>query len=129
MLRVIAPPGRELRRQARAVPEVFQQAMQLMRRRDPQDRENGFAPARDHAAELVDELLAEFARESGSWTVLLAARTDWTGQVRTCLAHLGRAASRARKALRSWARIGLESLGTAAARRELGRARANGAIS
>jgi hypothetical protein len=37
--------------------------MHLMRRRDPQARENGFAPAREHAAELVDELIAEFARE------------------------------------------------------------------
>jgi hypothetical protein len=45
------------------VPQVFQQAMQLMRRRDPQARESGFALAREHAAELVDELIAEFARE------------------------------------------------------------------
>jgi hypothetical protein len=37
--------------------------MHLMRRRDPQARENGFALAREHAAELVDELIAEFARE------------------------------------------------------------------
>jgi hypothetical protein len=37
------------------VPEVFQQAMQLMRRRDPQDCEKGFALAREHAAELARE--------------------------------------------------------------------------
>ena len=33
------------------MPEVFQHAMRLMRHRDPRARENGFALARDHAAE------------------------------------------------------------------------------
>jgi hypothetical protein len=37
--------------------------MQLMRDRDPQDQEDGFHLLLPHAAEHIDQLIAEFAKE------------------------------------------------------------------
>jgi hypothetical protein len=48
--------------------------MKLMRRHDPQQQEDGFALLQAHAAEFVDELIAEFGREddhgcaAGCWS-------------------------------------------------------------
>lgn len=111
------------------MPEVFQQAMQLMRHHDPQARENGFALAREHAVELVDELIAEFAEEQQDHG-LRCWLLELIGEARSERAFpiLVEQLQGSDEALRSWARIGLEVLGTAAARRELWRARANGAI-
>jgi hypothetical protein len=111
------------------VPQVFEQAMRLMRRSDPQARENGFALAREHAAGLVDELVAEFARERQDHG-LRCWLLELIGEARSVRAFptLAEQLHGPDEALRSWARIGLESLATAAARRELWRARANGAI-
>jgi hypothetical protein len=46
-----------------AVGTRFEQAMQLMRRHDRQQQEDGFALLRSHAAEHLDDLIAEFGRE------------------------------------------------------------------
>jgi hypothetical protein len=47
----------------KGVTKRFQQAMRLMRRHDPQAREDGFHLLLPHAAEHTDELIAEFSQE------------------------------------------------------------------
>lgn len=42
---------------------LFDEAMWLMRRRDPEEREDGFWLLHGHAAEHIDEFIAEFGRE------------------------------------------------------------------
>ena len=42
----------------------FEQALRLMRRRDPKAAEDGFGRLREMAGEHVDELIGEFARET-----------------------------------------------------------------
>jgi HEAT repeats len=107
----------------------FQQAMRLMRKHDPQIREDGFALLRLHAAEHVDQLIAEFAREQADhglrcWLLELIgeARSPKALPALTEQLHSGD------ESLRWWAVRGLEQLGTKPARYELWQARANGLI-
>src|SRR5690348_1753594 len=99
--------------------------MRLMRSRDPHVCEDGFALAREHAAELVDELIVEFAREENHG--LRCWLLELIGQARSprALPTLAKQLQGTDEALRSWARIGMESLGTKAARHELWKAQAN----
>ncbi|MEU4604893.1 hypothetical protein AB0F43_18080 [Kribbella sp. NPDC023972] len=107
----------------------FEQAMRLMRSRDPQTREDGFQLLFPHAAEHVDELLAAFAGERkdhglGCWLLELI------GEARSpaALPVLTEQVYSADESLRDWAVRGLELLDTKPAREELWRARSNGLI-
>lgn len=86
-----------------AVAARFQRAMWLMRRRDPQAREDGFHLLRCWLLELIGRARSEAALP------LLAEQLH--GQD---------------PSLRTWAAHGLEALDTKAARHELWKARANG---
>jgi HEAT repeat protein len=87
----------------------------------------GFALAREHVAELIDDLIAEFAREHEDHG-LRCWLLELIGEARVPRAFpiLAEQLRGPDEALRSWARVGLESLGTKEARRELWKARANG---
>lgn len=107
----------------------FDQAMRLMRRHDPQSREDGFQLLLAHAEEHVEELVAEFARERDDhglrcWLLELvgAARSP------RALPLLVQQLSSEDEAFRGWAVRGLERLDTKQARAELWKARANGWI-
>ena len=100
-----------------------------MRRHDPQAQEDGFALLAPHAAEHVDDLIAEFGRERDdpglrSWLLELiaAARSP------IALPVLVEQLSSDDESLRSWARTGLELLGTKQARHELWKAREYGRL-
>lgn len=99
-----------------------------MRRRDPQAQEDGFGLLLPYAAEHVDELLAEFAREDDHglrcWLLELIGHARSTRTLST----LTRQLYGDDDALRYWAVAGLERLDIEAARRELWKARANGLI-
>ncbi|MEU7655856.1 HEAT repeat domain-containing protein [Micromonospora taraxaci] len=107
----------------------FQQAMQLMRRHDPQTKEDGFHLLLPHAADHIDELIAEFAQERHDhglrcWLLELVgeARSPQALPVLTEQLHDGD------ESLRYWAAKGLEKLDTRQARQELWKARANGLV-
>lgn len=104
----------------------FQQAMRLMRRHDPQAREDGFHLLLPHAAEHLDALIAELSHERDRglrcWLLELVGEARSPHAIPVLAEHLhGDDAE-----LRSWAVRGLEQLNTKAARRELWKARANG---
>jgi hypothetical protein len=103
----------------------FEQAMYLMRRHDPQQRDDGFAMLRVHAAEHVDELVAEFLRESNHG--LRCWLLELIGYARSAhaLPLLVQQLDSQDEALRGWAVRGLQLLGTREARRALFQARAN----
>ncbi|GII59826.1 hypothetical protein Pth03_82150 [Planotetraspora thailandica] len=89
--------------------------MQLMRRSDPQKQEDGFHSLRPHAAEHVEELIAEFRAEDRDhglrcWLLELIAEA---------------LAQYADEPLRERAARGLTLLGTREARRLLWRDQAN----
>lgn len=107
----------------------FREAMQLMRRGDPQRREDGFHQLLPHAADYLDELLAQFEQESDDhglrcWLLELigAARSP------AALPVLSAQLASNDEALRDWAVTGLEKLNTPEARTLLWRARANGTV-
>jgi hypothetical protein len=110
-----------------AVAARFQRAMWLMRRRDPQAREDGFHLLLPHAAEHVDELIVEFAAERDDhglrcWLLELIGRA----RSEAALPLLAEQLHGQDPSLRTWAAHGLEALDTKAARHELWKARANG---
>jgi HEAT repeat protein len=106
----------------------FEQAMRLMRRRDPQAMEDGFQLLLPHAAEHVEELLAEFAGESDHG--LRCWLLELIGEARSPLALplLVEQLHNDDESLRDWAIRGLEALDTKPAREQLWRARSNGTI-
>jgi hypothetical protein len=107
----------------------FEQAMELMRRHDPQKQEDGFALLRAHAAEHLDELSAEFHRESDHglrcWLLELIGHARSPHALPLLIEQL----SSSDEALRGWAVAGLQLLGGREARQALHRARAMGQIS
>jgi hypothetical protein len=105
----------------------FQRAMRLMRRRDPQAREDGFRLLLPHAAEHVDELIAEFVAEHDDHG-LRCWLLELIGQARSeaALPLLVEQLHGQDPSLRAWAAHGLECLDTKAARQELWKTRANG---
>lgn len=96
-----------------------------MRRHDPQLQEHGFALLRGHAAEYIDELLAEFDREPDHglrcWLLELIAEARST----RALPLLTEQLHNSDPALRDWARTGLHKLDTREARKALYQTRAN----
>lgn len=100
-----------------------------MRTHDPQVREDGFHLLMPHAAEHIDQLVAEFSlgrADHGLRCWLL----ELIGQARSpkALPVLTEQLRGDDDALRSWAARGLELLGTKPARYELWKARTNGLI-
>lgn len=107
----------------------FQQAMRLMRRHDPQAREDGFGLLRPHAREHLDELIAAFAQETDDYG-LRCWLLELIGEARSprALPVLVEQLHSNDESLRTWAARGLEQLDTKPARDELWKARANGLI-
>ncbi|KAB2345193.1 HEAT repeat domain-containing protein [Actinomadura rudentiformis] len=107
----------------------FREAMRLMRKHDPQLKEEGFQLLLPHAADHLDELIAEFQQEDNAhgprcWLLELI------GEARSerALPLLAEQLHGADESLRDWAVAGLENLGSREARQVLYRARANGEI-
>lgn len=111
------------------VTDRFRQAMRLMRAHDPQAQEDGFGLLLPHAAEHVDQLIAEFALERTDHG-LRCWLLELIGQARSpkALAVLAEQLNGDDEFLRRWAARGLEQLATKAARYELWKARAKGVI-
>jgi hypothetical protein len=111
------------------VTKRFEQAMRLMRRHDPQAKEDGFGLLLPHAAEHVEELVAEFAQEREDHG-LRCWLLELIGEARSpvALPLLVQQVHSDDESLRSWAVRGLEQLDTKQAREQLWRARANGLI-
>ncbi|MFG2005358.1 HEAT repeat domain-containing protein [Spirillospora sp. NPDC048911] len=108
----------------------FDQAMHLMRDKDPRVRENAFDFLREHADAYVDELIAEFAAERDDpglrcWLLELIAEARSPaalGVFRDQLESMD-------ESLSFWAVRGLEMLDDRAAGQVLDQARARGLIS
>jgi hypothetical protein len=111
------------------VTKRFEEAMRLMRRRDPQTREDGFQLLLPYAAEHVDELVAAFGQE-GADHGLRCWLLELIGEARSpeALSLLVEQLRSDDESLRGWAVRGLEMLDTKPAREQLWRARANGLI-
>src|SRR5262245_35187773 len=85
--------------------------MQLMRRHDPQAKEAGFQTLLPHAAEHIDELIAEFPQEPHDHG-LRCWLLELIGQARStkALSILTEQLHSDDESLRSWATRGLEQL-------------------
>jgi hypothetical protein len=108
----------------------FARALQSMRSRDPQLREDGFDFLREHADAFVDDLLTEFEKEQEDhglrcWLLELVAEAR---SPRALPVLAGQLESQD-ESLQFWAIRGLEMLDTREAHQELYRARSNGWIS
>ena len=107
----------------------FEQAMRLMRRHDPQAKEDGFQLLLPHAAEHVGVLLVGFSavgddHDFRCWLLELIGHARSPAALPVLVEHL----DGDDPALRSWATRGLEMQNTKPARRELWKARTNGLI-
>ncbi|WP_216651358.1 hypothetical protein [Actinomadura litoris] len=108
----------------------FDQAMQLMRKSDPQVSEDAFDFLREHADAYVEELIAEFAAERDDhglrcWLLELIAEARSPSALRVFRDEL----ESMDESLRFWAVRGLEMLDTREGERVLDEARENGWIS
>jgi thymidylate synthase ThyX len=98
------------------VTDTFSQAMRLMRKHDPQLRENGFAMLEPIAADVLPQLIAAFEEEPDQglrcWLLELIgdARSD------SALPLLVKELASGDESIRDWARRGLEQLDTKDAR-------------
>ena len=112
-----------------AMVQGFRQAMRLMRSHDPQRQEDGFHQLLPHAADHLDELIAQFEQEQDDHG-LRCSLLELIGTARspTALPLLRTQLDSDDEALRSWAAAGLAKLNTPEARTLLWRARANGTI-
>jgi hypothetical protein len=104
-------------------------ALESMRSRDPQRREDGFDFLREHADAYVDDLIAEFEKEQEDhglrcWLLELISEA----RSPRALSVLAGQLESDDESLRLWAIRGLEMLDTRAAGQELYRARSNGWI-
>jgi HEAT repeat protein len=111
------------------VTDRFRDSMRLMRSRDPQKREDGFAALRARAGEYVEDLVAEFRAERVDHG-LRCWLLELIGEARSAeaLPLLAELVYDGDESFRSWAVWGLDQLGSAEARTVLWRARANGWI-
>lgn len=105
----------------------FRDAMRLMRRRDPQAKEDGFHTLLPHAGEHIEELIAEFRQEHDDHG-LRCWLLELIGEARSplTLPVLVEQLNSQDEALRDWAIHGLRALDTRQAREALWRARVNG---
>lgn len=107
----------------------FDAAMRLMRSRDPQRQEDGFAQLRVHAADYIAALIEQFENEQQDqglrrWLLGLIAEAESPAALPVLAAQL----DSADESLRESAITGLTRLTTPEARSTLWRARANGTI-
>ena len=107
----------------------FDRAMQQMRQRDPQSRENGFDFLREHADSYIDELIAEFEAEQDDhglrcWLLELIAEARDEKALPILAAQL----ETLDESLQFWAVRGLEMLDSRESATVLHKARANGWI-
>ncbi|GLY35213.1 hypothetical protein Amsp01_012370 [Amycolatopsis sp. NBRC 101858] len=107
----------------------FDAAMRLMRNRDPQCQEDGFAQLRAHAADYIAALIEQFENEQQDqglrrWLLQLIAEAESPAALSVLAAQL----DSADESLRGWAITGLTQLTTPEARSTLWHARANGTI-
>jgi hypothetical protein len=97
----------------------FDEAVRLMRRRDPETRETGFGMLEPHAAEHLDELVAAFHEEQDrglrAWLFELIAAARDPKALPLLVRHL------ADDDLRTYAVHGLKALDTKEARTALHR--------
>jgi hypothetical protein len=105
----------------------FDQAMQLMRTKEPQVREDAFDFLREHADAYVGELIAEFAAERDDpglrcWLLELIAEARSPEALEVFRGQL----ESQDESLRFWAVRGLEMLDTREAEQALEEAYANG---
>jgi len=107
----------------------FDEAMRLMRRHDPDVQEDGFWLLHGHAAEHIDELIAEFGRDENDHG-LRCWLLELIGEARSERAFplLAEQLHNSDESFRTWAVMGLEALGTEPARQALYQARSNGEI-
>lgn len=110
------------------VTKRFDRAMRLMRRHDPQAKEDGFHLLLPHATEHVEELVAEFARENDHGLRCWLLELIGASRSPSVLPLLVEQLRGDDESLRSWAVRGLELLDTKPAREQLWRARAGGLI-
>ncbi|WP_394613900.1 HEAT repeat domain-containing protein [Lentzea sp. JNUCC 0626] len=105
----------------------FDECMRMMRRRDPQAREDGFWTLRPHAAEHLDELIAAFRTEEDHglrcWLLELIGDARSPEALPILVEHL----DHEDESFASWAATGLQKLDTKEARTALYRHRANNA--
>ncbi|MFJ8963618.1 HEAT repeat domain-containing protein [Lentzea sp. NPDC102401] len=106
----------------------FDEAMRLMRRHNGQDREDGFALLRPHAAEHLDELIEAFRAEEDdrglrAWLLELIGDARSPEALPILVEHL----DHEDESLADWAVHGLQALDTKEARTALYRHRANNA--
>jgi HEAT repeat protein len=101
----------------------------LMRQHDPALMEDGFGLLRGHAGEHIEELIAEFGREENDHG-LRCWLLELIGEARSERAFplLAEQLHSSDESFRIWAVMGLEALGTMAARQALYQARSNGEI-
>jgi HEAT repeat protein len=95
----------------------FRAAMRLVRRHDPQLREEGFMLLRDHAADHLDDLMAAFQQEDDDhglrcWLLELIGQA----QSERTFPLLAGQLRNDDESLRSWAVKGLKDLDSPAAR-------------
>ena len=107
----------------------FGEAMRLMRSRDPQCQEDGFHQLLPHAADHLDELIAQFEQEQDDhglrcWLLELIGAARSPAALPVFSAQL----VSNDESLRNWAVTGLKKLDTPEARTLLWRARANGTL-
>ncbi|WP_121434263.1 HEAT repeat domain-containing protein [Actinomadura pelletieri] len=107
----------------------FELAMQRMRERDPQTRENAFDFLREHADAYVDDLIAEFAAEDDDHD-LRCRLLELLAEARSpkALPVFGDQLESSDESLRFWAVRGLEMLDSREADQVLDEARADGWI-
>ena len=102
--------------------------MRLMRRHDPQAREDGFAMLHPHAREHLPELIAEFEHEQEHGLRCWLLELIGSARDERALPLLAEQLNSPDESLRSWAFTGLRELGTRQARQLLYQARANRTI-
>lgn len=106
----------------------LERALQSMRSQDPRLRTHGFDFLREHADSYVDELIAEFAKETDPelrcWLLELICEARSPGALPVLAGQL----DSHEESIRFWAIRGLEMLDTREAEQELDRARDNGWI-
>jgi hypothetical protein len=100
---------------------MFERAMQLMRKRDPQLRVDGFGMLQPVAADVLPQLMQAYKAEDdhglGCWLLELIGDAESEAALPVLIREL----SSTDESIRSWARRGLQRLGTKEARTALWR--------
>jgi HEAT repeats len=98
------------------VTDTFSQAMRLMRKHDPQLREDGFAMLGPIATDVLPQLIAAFEEESDHGLRCWLLELIGDSRSESALPVLIRELTSDDESIRGWARRGLEQLDTKEAR-------------